>query len=101
MAPKRKNYRRHGAKGLCRLVGLRLSRSVGKTAMIHVPASDTPTIIWVGVDRVQGESAKLAFEAPSTVIIVREELINNGHDKIPSLPADTRTDCRGDSSDSG
>ena len=71
------------------LQGLRISRSPGQNIMIHIPASREDTIVWVGVNRVQGATARLAFEAPEDVQIWREELLTNDLDEISKVHPDT------------
>lgn len=87
--------------GICRLVGLRISRKPGQKTMIYIPPSQMPTTVWIGIDKIQGETARLAFNAPQQVQIWREELLRNDIDEISALPTDTRANRRGDSEDSG
>ena len=87
--------------GICRLVGLRISRKPVQKTMIYIPPSQVGTTVWIGIDKIQGETARLAFNAPQQVQIWREELLHNDLDEVSALPPDTRTNRRGDSSDSG
>ena len=75
--------------GICRLVGLRISRKPGQKTMLYIPPSQTGTTVWIGIDKIQGETARLAFNAPSHVRIWREELLRNDIDELSKVHPDT------------
>lgn len=57
-----------------------LSRKVGESIVINPGTPDAVTVTLVDVDRTK---IRLAFDAPRTVVIVRQELLN----RTPQPPA--------------
>jgi len=54
-----------------------LTRKIGQAVQLTVPSDSGVIEIWVTLDKIEGEQAKLAFDAPKSVQIAREEIIED------------------------
>lgn len=62
-----------------------LTRRIGKSVVISVPPSDCKQLITVTLCDMQPEQARLGFNAPKLVEILREELIAESPEDLDGI----------------
>ena len=53
-----------------------LSRKLGERVCLHLPSGDD---VWISLEFIGSRNIKLGIDAPSTVEVLREELVEERH----------------------